>query len=124
VVSTHDERLVALADDVIELSPRPAVVPRPPAHRELAAGEVLFEQGDPGDLVYVVEWGQVDLVRALVDGREEMVAQRVGGEYFGELAPLFGLKRSATARAAVATGVTGYTSTDFQAWAGQIKLGR
>src|SRR5207247_4694207 len=54
VVATHDERIVPLADKIVGLSPRPeergalSTV-------ELGPGEVLFDQGDPSDLVYVVE---------------------------------------------------------------------
>ena len=117
VVATHDERLLALADQVVELRPRAQVVSQPPVRRALATGEVLFEQGDTGDLVYVVATGQVDLVRALADGGEEVVSHRNVGEYFGELAPMFGMPRSASARAAVPSVVIGYAPADFQRWA-------
>jgi putative ABC transport system ATP-binding protein len=118
VVATHDDRLLALADAVVELSPRAIVPPQPPQRRVLAGGEVLFKQGDAGDLIYVVETGQIDIVRNLVDGGEEFVDRRLAGQYFGELAPVFGICRSATARASVETVVTGYTPADFQEWAG------
>ena len=55
VVATHDERLLPLADRVVELSARAVADARPPAQVELTAGQVLFREGDPGDLVYVVE---------------------------------------------------------------------
>ncbi|MHB8465665.1 MAG: ATP-binding cassette domain-containing protein [Acidimicrobiales bacterium] len=119
VVATHDERLLPLADEVVELSPRAKVAPQLPTRRVLDGGEVLFRQGDPGDLVYVVESGRVDLVRDLIEGGEELVSQRSPGEYFGELATMFGLPRSATARASGETVVTGYTPEDFQRWAGR-----
>ena len=80
VVATHDDRLLPLADRVVELTPRSPSPPRrsPPASPS-SAGEVLFRQGDPGDLVYVVEEGEVDLVRALADGGEELLdAVRTG----------------------------------------------
>jgi putative ABC transport system ATP-binding protein len=117
VVATHDERLLPLADVVVELTPRAAgAESRPPERVELAAGEVLFRQGDPGDLVYEVDAGAVDLVRELADGGEELVASVEWPGYFGELAPMFGLQRSATARAsASAATVTGYTLRDFRA---------
>ena len=63
VVATHDERLLPLADRVVELSHARWRDARPPEQVELAPGEVLFTQGDPGDLVYVVESGEVELVR-------------------------------------------------------------
>ena len=75
----------------------------------------LFREGDPGDLVYVVESGEIELVRDLATGGEELVHLAGPGGYFGELAPMFGLRRSATARARTAAVVTGYTLRDFRA---------
>lgn len=114
VVATHDERLLPLADRVVELTPRATVAQREPVTRDLAAGEVLFRQGDPGDLVWVVADGQIALVRERVDGSEEPVAVVGPGHYFGELAPVFGLRRSATARAATPAVVTGYGPMAFR----------
>jgi putative ABC transport system ATP-binding protein len=66
---------------------------------ELAAGDVVFAEGEAGELAYVVETGEVELTRSLAGAGVE-VLQRLGpGMYFGELAPLLGLPRSATARA-------------------------
>jgi len=122
VVATHDERMMPLADRVVELSPRADRESRPPERRELDAGEVLFAQGAPGDLVYVVEEGEIELARQLADGGEEFVARVTPPGYFGELAPLFGLRRSATARARGRTVVTGYTPHDFRQHVGVDRL--
>jgi len=122
VVATHDERMMPLADRVVELSPRADRESRPPERRELDAGEVLFAQGAPGDLVYVVEEGEIELARQLADGGEEFVACVTPPGYFGELAPLFGLRRSATARARGRTVVTGYTPHDFRQRVGVDRL--
>ena len=72
VVATHDERLVPIADRVVELS-APRLTERKAEPVELAAGEVLFYEGQPGDVAYVVESGQVELIRRLPDGSEEVV---------------------------------------------------
>ncbi|TML92917.1 MAG: ATP-binding cassette domain-containing protein [Actinobacteria bacterium] len=122
VVATHDERMIPLADRVVELSPRVDRESRPPERRELDPGDVLFAQGEPGDLVYTVDDGEIELVRQLSDGGEEFVAGVKAGGYFGELAPLFGLRRSATARARVHTVVTGYTPHDFRQLVGVDRL--
>jgi putative ABC transport system ATP-binding protein len=114
IVATHDERLLPLADRVVDLSPRLDSPARPPERVDLAPGAVLFTQGDRGDLVYVVEEGEVDLVRPLAGGGEERLERCGPGRYFGELAPLFGLRRSATARAVGPAVVTGYTVADFR----------
>ena len=51
------------------------------------------------------------------------MVDRVGpGRYFGELSPLFGLPRSATARAATHSVLTGYTPGDFRKQMGSPSL--
>ena len=63
LVATHDERLLPIADRVVELSSseRRAVVAA--EQLELAPGELVFAEGDPGELVYVVERGEIELVQ-------------------------------------------------------------
>jgi len=114
VVATHDERMVPLADRAIELSPRNPQDDCSRALVRLADGETLFRQGDASDLVYVVEHGCVELLRALAGGGEQTVARHGPGEYFGELGPLFGLRRSATARAAGGATVVGVHVAEFR----------
>ncbi len=122
VIATHDERLLPLADRVVELTPRPSSESRPPDRVELAAGEVLFRQGATGDLVYEVDSGRIDIVQEQSDGGENLLAVVEPGNYFGELAPMFGLRRSATARASAdkPAVVTGYTLRDFRARRGEV----
>ncbi|HUH07635.1 MAG TPA: ATP-binding cassette domain-containing protein [Egibacteraceae bacterium] len=115
VVATHDERLLPLADRIVELTPRAPDASRPPESLTLGPGEAVFSQGDPGDLVYMVDEGEIEIVRHRIDGGEEILTRLGAGRYFGEFAPLFGLRRSATARAAGAASVTGYTVADFRA---------
>lgn len=118
VIATHDDRLLPLADRVIELTPRFTVDDAEPRTIKLRAGEVLFQQGDPSDYVYVIERGRIEVVRRRADGSEEMVASRRKGQHIGELGPLLGLQRSATARAAMATTLTAYTAHDFRSRVG------
>jgi putative ABC transport system ATP-binding protein len=122
VIATHDERLLPLADRVVELTPRPSSESRPPDRVELAAGEVLFRQGATGDLVYEVNSGRIDIIQEQSDGGEHLLAVVEADNYFGELAPMFGLRRSATARASAdgPTVVTGYTLRDFRARRGEV----
>jgi len=99
---------------VVNLTPRADTSPRDPEVVRLAAGQELFAQGAPGDLVYTVDEGEIEIVRTRDDGTEERVALVAAGNYFGELAPMFGLRRSAAARAVGATVVTGYGLRDFR----------
>ena len=119
VIATHDERLLPLADHVVALTPGHAPDAKAKTtRRRLAAGDVLFRQGDASDLVYVVDDGTIEISRELADGGEELLAELGAGSYFGELGPLFGLRRSATARAASAAKVTGLTVAAFRERAG------
>ena len=73
VVATHDSRILPLADRVVELVPDFASTDRPPDTVQLEAGEVLFEQGTMGDLIYVVSEGELEIVRELASGGEELL---------------------------------------------------
>jgi putative ABC transport system ATP-binding protein len=116
VVATHDDRLLPLADRVVELSPRAAGSSDPPTTIELDDGEVLFRQGEPGDRVFVVERGAISLRRERADGSHEDFDVPGPGDYFGELAPLFGFPRSATAVAVGSTSVVSLSVADFRTW--------
>ncbi len=50
---------------------------------EYAAGQVICLEGDPGDYVYVLEKGWIKVVRAAVDGREQIAMLLHDGELFG-----------------------------------------
>jgi putative ABC transport system ATP-binding protein len=114
VVSTHDERMIPLADRVVPMSPRTLARADETVPVELAAGEFVFRQGDPGDLIYTVEAGQIEIVRERADGGEEVLARISPGDYFGELAPIFGTRRSAGARAVSAARVVGLSPAAFR----------
>ena len=64
--------------------------------KSYAAGTILFHENDPGSRMYVVKSGRVRVWRKL--GDTEIVLAHIGpGEFFGEMALLEGLPRSATA---------------------------
>jgi putative ABC transport system ATP-binding protein len=114
VVSTHDNRVTRLADRVIEMTPRDAApVRHEPVHVTLASGELLFAQGDRSDYVYVVDAGSVELHRVQEDSTDEVIGVITAGQYFGELGPLLGTPRSASARAVEDTRLTGYPIHEF-----------
>jgi putative ABC transport system ATP-binding protein len=114
VIATHDERLIPLADRTVDLSPKAAAGEVPPAGLRLEPAQILFTIGTPSDFVYMVNEGEIELVRPRPDGTDEVVHTSGPGEYFGELGPLLGLPRSATARARTAAVVTGYGARDFK----------
>jgi len=114
LVVTHDDRITHIADRVIELVPQFAASDRDPEEVVLAPGEILFRQGDRGDLVYVVEEGQIEVYRMRADGTEERLDVVVPGGYFGELGPMLNLPRSACARAVGQCRLTGYPIRAFR----------
>ena len=114
IVSTHDDRITHIADRVIELAPQFSNADNEPEDVSLAAGEVLFEQGDRGDLVYEIGEGAVEIYRVRSDGTEEVLAELGAGNYFGEIGPMLNLPRSASARARTATRLTALTIRSFR----------
>ena len=61
-------------------------------------GEIIFLEGSSGDLAYIVQSGEVEILRT--QGDREVVLTKLGpGALFGEMTLLDGGQRSATARA-------------------------
>jgi signal transduction histidine kinase len=73
--------------------------------RQFARGQDIFKEGDPGDGIYVVKSGSVQIAALMPDG-ERMVFGRVPpGDVFGEMAVLDSQPRSAFASAETDTTV-------------------
>ncbi len=62
-----------------------------------ARGTVLFQEGEPGDSLYIVLEGKVKLGRRSSDGRENLVAVMGPADQFGELSLFDPGPRTATA---------------------------
>lgn len=60
--------------------------------------EIIIQQGDQGDCMFVIQEGLVEIVKEM-DGGEVLLALRGSGEFFGEMAIFEHEVRSATARA-------------------------
>ena len=86
------------------LRANPIFAPLPPSTLEhlarnlapvhVPAGETIFRQGDAGDRFYLIEDGEVEIS---VDGGPQIVQD--AGHYFGEIALLRNVPRTATVRA-------------------------
>lgn len=82
--SLSDTQLTRISQDIIP--------------RRYAQGEVIFREGDPGEVLYMVKSGQVRIFINGFDGSEtSVILFGRSGEIFGELAVIDGLPRSATA---------------------------
>ncbi len=62
------------------------------------AGDVLVRQGEVGDCMFVLQEGEVEVLKS-EDGREAVVDVLKAGEMFGEMAIIEKQVRSATVRA-------------------------
>ena len=71
--------------------------------RELAAGTTLFQAGEPGESLFVVSAGEVELFIKDTAGQKIVLTVAREGEIFGELALLDRGARTATALALVDT---------------------
>jgi len=72
--------------------------------RLLEPGQAVFDQGDPGDHLYVIRAGEVELVREGGSGHRT-VARLGPGDFFGELSVVTGQPYSTRAVAVTATRV-------------------
>jgi len=80
--------------------------------RRYQAGEVIFDEGEDGQALYIVLAGQVAIGHP---GRiEQPIASLGTGEFFGELALLDDSPRSAQARAVTAAEIAVFFRGDFE----------
>lgn len=115
VVSTHDARLVPVADRTVQMAQMDETTEPTPQQVRYVAGESIFEQEDRANLVYMIDEGEVDIIRVYADGSEELLTRLVPGQYFGELGALLGYPRAASARAVTDITLTAYGPKTFKA---------
>lgn len=77
--------------------PKPEPVERT-SRRKFSAGQVIFDEGDHGDVAYVVESGSVSIYKT-VDGAVLTLGQIKANGVFGEMALIDNEPRMASARA-------------------------
>jgi len=77
--------LRALADDMLR--------------RQFTPGETIFQRGDAGQMLYLIESGQVRIYVQDEEGQETSVTFYGKSDVFGELAVIDGFPRSASAEA-------------------------
>lgn len=66
----------------------------------IPAGREIFREGDPGDAVYVIRAGSVEISTRLGSEKAQIVSKLGPGDFFGEMAVIEFKPRSATAIAA------------------------
>src|SRR5262252_6691489 len=73
--------------------------------RQVKPGEVLFRAGEPGDSMFIVVVGGIELSVKDKAGQKIVLHTPTAGEFFGELSLLDGGSRTATATAAEASSL-------------------
>lgn len=82
---------------------------------EVPEGEILFKEGDPGDMVYIVVAGELEIIRDLGTPEERIAAVSESGNFIGDMS-LFvsdGI-RTATVRARKKAALVEMTIADFE----------
>lgn len=60
------------------------------------AGELIVQEGEKGDSMYIIRSGSCDVMQKGADGRLMLLTTMIAGEFFGEISLLTGSKRTAT----------------------------
>jgi CRP-like cAMP-binding protein len=66
--------------------------------RRFGPGQIIIEEGELGDSVYVIAGGEVEVVRKDASGSEKVIAVLGTREFFGEMSLIDKEYRSATVR--------------------------
>src|SRR6185436_18328906 len=84
------------------------------ATRDVAAGKDLFREGDPGDGLFLVIAGEIDVTKR-APGGEHLLARLGPGGVLGEMSLVTADARSATGRALVDSRVLHLPAAGFRA---------
>jgi CRP-like cAMP-binding protein len=79
----------------------------------IRAGREIFHEGEPGDRMYIIQDGSVRISKEF-DGKEHVLAELVKGDFFGEMAIVSQMKRTATATALTDVQLLAFDRAGFQ----------
>lgn len=77
------------------------------------AGDNIFQEGDPGDGLYIIVEGEVQITCLVGQDQRRVLSQLGAGDFFGEMAVLDSQPRSATATARAPTQVYFFQRDDM-----------
>ncbi|MBU8913008.1 MAG: Crp/Fnr family transcriptional regulator [Spirochaetales bacterium] len=83
----------------------------------IGAGKAIFHEGESGDRMFIIQSGRVRISK-MIDGREHELATLDKGDFFGEMAIVSRIDRTATATAVNATQLLAF---DRQGFIGMIE---
>ncbi len=81
--------------------------------RRYTAGEIVFDEGDPGSGMYVIRTGRIGIYTRGNDGNEEELALLGPGDFFGETTLTAPATRAAMARTLEKTELIGLFRADL-----------
>lgn len=84
--------------------------------RSVTKGEIIFQEGEPGDRMYVILEGKVKLGQSSNDGRESLLAILGPGEMFGELSLFDPGQRASTATALTDAVILALSNEQLRPW--------
>jgi NADH dehydrogenase len=93
-------------------------------HAHFQAGETIIRQGEIGDRFYIIESGEVEIVRQEPGQPEQQLAVRSTGDSFGELALLQDAPRAASVKCLTAVDVIMFNRKDFLTLVGSYDIFR
>jgi CRP/FNR family cyclic AMP-dependent transcriptional regulator len=82
--------------------------------RDVAAGKELFREGEPGDGLYLLVTGEINVIKLGKDG-EHLLAKLGPGAVLGEMSLITSDARSATGRALAQSSVLRLPAAEFRA---------
>lgn len=82
-------------------------------------GDIVFNQGDYGNALYVIQAGSIRISQVSEDGHELILIVLRSGDFFGEMSLLDGESRSATAIAGENSTLLKLNRSDFTRFLGQ-----
>ncbi len=81
---------------------------------KLTTGNILFQQNEPGDSLYILVSGRLGAFRRNAEGKNQLLGDITPGESLGEMAVLTGENRSATVQALRDSLLVRLSSESFQ----------
>ncbi|CAJ1394057.1 unnamed protein product [Effrenium voratum] len=87
------------------------------------AGRYIIKEGEIGDMLFIIERGVCDACKILND-QEVVLTQLKKGAFFGELAVMFDMPRTASVRAATPVTALSLTREDITSVIGEEKISK
>jgi len=79
----------------------------------IGAGKLIFSEGEPGNHMYIIQDGVVRITKN-IDGKDHVLAELTKGDFFGEMAIVSRIMRTASAVAVTEVQILAFDRQGFQ----------